>query len=315
MRTLVLGGAGYIGSHVIRALEGEILVYDNLSTGHAEILNDVNLVIGDLGDTTYLKEVMSDFSPDAVIHLASSIDVGESTKLPMKYYRNNLINSIHVVEAMKELGIDNLIFSSSAAVYGNIDKIATEDDPVRPINPYAVSKAVFERILRDSGLKYVALRYFNAAGADPLGRTGEMHDQETHLIPRVIHGILSDGIRVYGTDYPTPDGTCIRDYVHVCDIANVHVLAMKYLLNGGQSEIFNVGYGSGYSVKQIIEMVFDVTNQSTVVVCDPRRSGDPAMLVASPAKIMRVLGWKPQYADIRQIISDAWRWEVKRYGT
>jgi UDP-glucose 4-epimerase len=321
MRIAVTGGAGYIGSHVVAAL-GEagfdILVYDNLSTGHSDAVLSGRLVVGDLGDKPLLERTLTDFQPDAVMHFAAFIQVGESVQDPLKYYRNNTGNTINLLDAMQKAGVHRFIFSSTAAVYGTPEIIPIpEDAPIAPINPYGRSKAVIENVLRDlsrSGhLRYVSLRYFNAAGADPQARIGERHNPETHLIPLILKTAKGDrpSIGINGTDYPTADGTCIRDYIHVMDLADAHVRSVEHLLKGKESDVFNCGYGHGYSVREVIETARRVTGGEFKVIESPRREGDPPLLVAATAKIRELLDWRPRYDDLTAIIRSAWEWEQK----
>ena len=322
MKTLITGGAGYIGSHVVKQL-GEkgydILTVDNLSTGHKEAVLYGKLEILDLSDKEKLKEVIKNFSPDAVMHFAASIEVAESVKNPLKYYRNNTANTLNLLEVLKELGIDKFIFSSTAAVYGEPENVPIkETESLNPINPYGKSKAFVENILKDMsnayGFRYVSLRYFNVAGADPEGRIGESHNPETHLIPLILKTAKGEreNIKIFGTDYPTPDGTAIRDYIHVEDLANAHIVALEYLLNGGESDVFNCGYGHGYSVREVVEAAKKVTGIDFPVEETDRRPGDPAILVADNSKLLKKLNWKPKYDDIEYIIKTAWDWELNK---
>ena len=325
MRVLVTGGAGYIGSHVVKLLGErgyEVLTYDNLSTGHDWAVLYGRLVVGDLAYKDKLREVFGEFKPDAVMHFAAYIVVPESVKEPLKYYRNNVVNTINLLEVMEEFGVNKFIFSSSAAVYGIPEKIpVSEGAPLNPINPYGETKATVERILRDlsnSGkdFRYVSLRYFNVAGADPEGKIGFAYPNPTHLIIRAVKTAKGEfeKLEIYGTDYPTPDGTCIRDYIHVVDLADAHIVALEYLLEGGQSDVFNCGYGHGYSVKEVVETVKRVTGRDFKVVEAPRREGDPPVLVADSKKIRERLGWEPKYDDLKFIVKTAWEWEVKGRG-
>ena len=321
MKVFITGGAGYIGSHVVKALgeKGyEILVYDNLSTGHKEAVLYGKLVKGDLADKEFLKRTLQEFKPDAVMHFAASIEVAESVKNPLKYYRNNTANTLNLLEAMQELGINKFIFSSTAAVYGNPEKIPVKEDaPINPINPYGQSKAFVEKILKDlseanKDFNYVSLRYFNVAGADPEGRIGQSYQNATHLITRALKTAKGEYEKLYifGTDYPTPDGTCIRDFIHVDDLADAHILALEYLNQGGKSDIFNCGYGHGYSVKEVVETAKKVTGIDFPVEETGRREGDPAVLVADSKKLKKTLGWKPKYDNLEFIIKTAWNWEL-----
>ncbi len=321
MKILVTGGAGYIGSHIIAVLGekgDEVLVYDNLSTGFRDSLLYGKLVVGDLNNRKLLEKTLDAFKPDAVMHFAAFIQVGESVKKPLKYYLNNSVNTINLLDAALNAGVSNFIFSSTAAVYGNPDDVPiTEEAPIRPINPYGQSKAFIETVLRDLSLatdfRYVSLRYFNAAGADSQARIGERHTPETHLIPLILKAAKGerDSIIVNGTDYATRDGTCIRDYIHVLDLADAHILALDYLCEGGASDVFNCGYGHGHSVREVIEAARLVTGRTIIVSESGRREGDAPVLVAESAKLRRCLNWKPQYDDLSYIIKTAWEWERK----
>ena len=324
---LVTGGAGYIGSHTVLALQDQgyqIIILDNLIYGHRELIEtllQVKLIIGDINDAELLNNIFSSHNIAAVIHFAAYAYVGESIQNPKKYYRNNVVGSLNLLEAMVDHRINKIVFSSTCATYGIPDTIPIlETQLQRPINPYGASKLAVERMLLDFsqayGLKAVIFRYFNAAGADPQGRLGEDHDPETHLIPLILYTALGrrTQINIYGTDYPTPDGTCIRDYIHVSDLANAHVLGLEYLLNGGQSDIFNLGNGHGFSVKEIIDTARLVTGCSISVIEGDRRPGDPPVLVGSNAKAQQILGWRPKYPLAKEILSHAWAWHQKRHG-
>lgn len=321
MKILVTGGAGYIGSHVVKALGlkgDEILVYDNLSTGHEWAILYGRLVKGDLSDTNYLDTVIREFKPEAIMHFAALIQVEESVREPLKYYRNNIFNTLNLLEVMERNKIKNLVFSSTAAVYGIPRDIPiNEDSPLNPINPYGSSKATVERILGDlsnaSDFRYISLRYFNVAGADPEARIGQAYGQSTHLITRALKAAKGefDRLQIFGTDYPTPDGTCIRDYIHVDDLANAHSLTLKYLLEKGTSRVFNCGYGFGYSVREVVNAVKEVTGRNFTVEETERRKGDPPILVADSSRLKRELKWKPMHADLEYIIKTAWEWEKK----
>ncbi len=322
MNVLVTGGAGYIGSHVLKALDEKgfnIIVYDNLSKGHEEAVLAGKLIIGDLEDEDLLNRVFRDNKIDAVMHFAAFIEVGESVKEPLKYYQNNTANTINFLKIMGNNDVNKFIFSSTAAVYGNPETVPIpETESIKPINPYGQSKAFVEKVLEDSSkakdFKYVSLRYFNAAGADPLGRIGESHNPETHLIPLILKTAKGEreSIKIFGIDYPTPDGTCIRDYIHVDDLADIHVRALEHLLNGGESDVFNCGYGYGYSVKEVVETAKKVTEIDFKVEEAPRREGDPAILVADSTKLKTKFGWIPKYNDLEYIIQTAWNWELNK---
>jgi len=324
-RILVTGGAGYIGSHVVKALGErgyEVLTYDNLSTGHPWAVLYGDLVVGDLLDLPLLEKTLEAFRPQAVMHFAAHIVVPESVAQPLKYYVNNVQGSINLLRCMVRLGIRKLIFSSSAAVYGVPEEIPIgEECPLNPINPYGQTKAVMEKVLEDMAaaeeLDYVSLRYFNVAGAAMDGRLGEGKENTTHLITLATRTAAGKRpyLSIFGSDYPTPDGTCIRDYIHVEDLAEAHILALEYLLSGGESQVFNCGYGRGYSVLEVIEAAKKVTGVDFPVRYEGRRPGDPPVLVARAEKIKGVLGWKPRYQDLEKIIASAWRWELKRQGT
>ena len=322
---LVTGGAGYIGSHAVLALQRagyEAIVLDNLSSGHRELLEplQVELIVGDTIDRPLLDQIFQTREIAAVMHFAADIAVGESVTDPAKYYRNNVAATLSLLEAMVAASIKAFVFSSSCALYG-VPKFVplTEDHPFDPISPYATTKWMVEKILNDFDVAYdfrsVAFRYFNASGADPEGLLGEDHAPETHLIPLVLLTALGqrDSIAILGTDYPTPDGTCIRDYIHVSDLAQAHVLGLKYLLDGGNSEVFNLGNGSGFSVREVIETARKITGKEINVVERDRRPGDPPILVGSSEKAQRVLGWQPQFAALETILNHAWQWHQKRH--
>lgn len=320
-RIFVTGGAGYIGSHMVAALTEkgfEVLVYDNLSTGHRDAVLSGKLVIGDLSDNALLSKSIREFKPDAVMHFAAFIQVGESVKEPLKYYQNNAVNAVNLLGAMKDHRVDKFIFSSTAAVYGHPKNIPiTEEEPVSPINPYGSSKAFVENILKDMeaahGLRSVSLRYFNAAGADPLSRMGERHDPETHLIPLVLKTASGERkeVAIHGTDYNTPDGTCIRDYIHVMDLVDAHLRALQYLVEGNPSDTFNCGYGHGYSVREVINISRAVTGKVIPITESVRREGDPPVLVSDNMKIRQKLNWVPRHDDLEYIVRTAWEWEKR----
>jgi len=314
---LVVGGAGYIGSHQVKCLlenDYRVVIYDNLSTGFKKLILSDNFIKGDLKDTKNLEETIDKFKPDAVMHFAAFTSVGESVKKPSKYYRNNLVNVINLLDVMVKNGVNNFIFSSSAAVYGVPENIPiTEEETKNPINPYGRTKLMVERVLKDYekayGLKYTALRYFNAAGADEKGEIGEMHDPETHLIPIVLKTALGerDIIYIFGNDYDTRDGTCVRDYIHVNDLADAHLKALERLFAGGESISLNLGSGEGYSVKEIIDYSKKITGIDFKVDVTERREGDPPILVADSSRAEKILGWKREYT-LEDIISTAWKW-------
>jgi UDP-glucose 4-epimerase len=324
---LVTGGAGYIGSHAVLSLQQagyEVVVLDNLVYGHRDIAEkalQVELVVGDIGDRALLDRLFSSRTIAAVMHFAAYAYVGESVENPAKYYRNNVAGTLTLLEAMVAASVPCIVFSSTCATYGVPETVPIpEDHPQNPINPYGATKLMVERILSDfdvaHGLRSVRFRYFNAAGADPSGRLGEDHSPETHLIPLVLQTALGkrDSISIFGTDYPTPDGTCIRDYIHVTDLAEAHVLGLKYLLEGGASAVFNLGNGNGFSVKEVIETARSITGKPIAAVECDRRPGDPPMLVGSSDSARRVLGWTPQYADLAKIVTHAWAWHQQRHG-
>ena len=317
---LVTGGAGYIGSHVVKELlyQGhKPIVYDNLQTGHRKAVKDTIFIEGDLTDSEKLRQTLHSYSIDSVMHFAADSLVGESVKEPLKYFNNNIKNSIQLLEILQEYGIKKLVFSSSAAVYGEPKRIPiSEDHPCAPTNPYGETKWIFEKVLQsfyETGkLNYISLRYFNAAGADPEGKLGEDHSPETHLIPIGLNAALNgDSIPIFGTDYETPDGTCIRDYIHVTDLAQAHILALEKLEEGGISGVYNLGNGNGYSVREVIETIRKITGKKIVSVESPRRPGDPARLVASSEKIGEELGWVPRNPDLETIVETAWQWHRK----
>lgn len=320
-KILVTGGAGYIGSHAVKALAKkgyDVVTVDNLSTGFKEAVKYGRFYQNDLLDREGLLKIMAMERPDAVMHFAAMIIVPESVAKPLAYYQNNVAGTVVLLEVMQELGIDKLIFSSTAAVYGVPDVLPiSEVAATAPINPYGHSKHMMEQVMSDcalaSGLRYVALRYFNVAGADPEGELGERKVNATHLITvatRAAAGKLT-GLTVFGTDYPTPDGTCIRDYIHVSDLAEVHVKALGYLLAGGESSVFNCGYGRGYSVLEVEEAVKRVTGRDFLVTFAGRRAGDPPVLVADSSQLRKKLAWRANYDNLDFIIRTAWEWEQK----
>ena len=316
-KIFVTGGAGYIGSHVVKAL-GEagyqVLTYDNLSTGNRWAVLHGDLVVGDLNDRQLLTDTLRNFQPDAVMHFAAFIEVAESVTNPLKYYRNNTLNALQLLEVLRELGIGRYIFSSTAAVYGEPRSVPIpEDHPKAPESPYGRTKLTVEQILDDMrrahGLESVSLRYFNAAGADPSGEIGERHDPETHLIPLVLAAAADPQrtIRVFGADYPTPDGTCVRDYIHVIDLAQAHILALENLERHPAGK-YNLGNGEGYSVLEVVRAAENVTGRAIPVREAPRRPGDAAVLVASSALAKAELGWNPQHGELEGIVRSAWEW-------
>lgn len=319
MSVLVAGGAGYIGSHVVRALveRGEdVVVVDSLKTGHREaIAPEARFYEGDIRDPEFLDSVFEKEDIESVIHFAASSLVGVSMKEPLEYYDNNLFGTLRLLQAMDRAGCGRIVFSSTAATYGEPESVPIrEDDRTQPTNPYGETKLTMEKLFfwdsQAGGPKYVSLRYFNACGAAEDGSIGEDHHPETHLIPLILQVPLGkrEKISVFGDDYPTKDGTCIRDYIHVEDLADAHLLALDYLRDGNESDIFNLGSGEGFSVLEMIDSARDVTGHDIPIEIAPRRAGDPAVLIASSEKARKVLGWKPKKDDIRVIIEDAWRW-------
>ncbi len=319
---LVTGGAGYIGSHNVKFLceKGyDVVVVDDLSGGFPDAVPEGCLVKGNIGDSRLLDEMFGEYNFAAVMNFASFIEVGASVKYPSSYYQNNVGNTLVLLDAMVRHGVKHFVFSSTAAIFGNPDySPIDENHPKAPINPYGRSKWVVEQLLADYeqayGLKSVCLRYFNAAGADPDGELGERHEPETHLIPLVLQAASGrrDRITVFGNDYETDDGTCVRDYIHVVDLAQAHWLALEYLERKNQSTAFNLGNGNGYSIRQVIETVREVTGRKFCVEEGPRRAGDPAVLVADSQQARSELGWKPEYSDLTDIIRHAWNWEMKK---
>jgi len=321
-KILVTGGAGYIGSHTVKKLGEagyEVIIYDNLSTGSAEAILYGELFQGELNDKNRLEQVFKQHNFDAVIHFAASISVPESLEKPLDYYSNNTSNVINVLQCCKKFNVNQFVFSSTAAVYGEVQESPVEESsPTLPINPYGKSKLMSETIIRDyarsSDLKYVILRYFNVAGADSSGKIGQMGKKAAHLIKVGCDAAL--GIRpsasIYGTDYPTPDGTGIRDYIHVEDLAMAHVDALAYLEKESTSQILNCGYGTGYSVKEVLSKVKEISGTDFTVVETPRREGDPACVIASGKKIREIIGWNPQHNSLDEIVSSALAWEEKK---
>lgn len=324
---LVTGGAGYIGSHAVLALQRsgyDVIILDNLVYGHKDLVENVlktELIIGDTNDRALLDQLFESRKIDAVMHFSAYAYVGESVTNPDKYYRNNVIGTLTLLEAMKAASINKFVFSSTCATYGVPQTVPIpEDHPQNPINPYGATKLMVERILSDFNVAYdfrsVCFRYFNAAGADPDGLLGEDHNPETHLLPLTLLTALGkrESISIFGTDYPTPDGTCIRDYIHVTDLATAHILGLEYLLKGGNTTVFNLGNGNGFSVKEVIDAARKVTGKEIKAVECDRRPGDPPSLVGSGEKARQILGWNPQYPDIETIITHAWQWHQKRQG-
>lgn len=317
MDVLVVGGAGYIGSHAVARLIAEghrVVVIDNLSRGHAAAVPADTLVRGDLHDADFVADTLRDNAIDVVMHFAAFAEVGESVKDPASYYQNNVVAALSLLEAMRRADVKNIVFSSTTATYGQPDKVPiAESTPQNPINPYGFTKLVIERALADYahayGFAYAALRYFNAAGAHPDGHIGEHHDPESHLIPIVLQVALGqrEHVTIFGDDYPTPDGTCIRDYIHVDDLADAHLRAMERL-EPGKGICVNLGTGNGISVREIVDACRDVTGQEIPVVMGDRRDGDPAKLVADAALASELLGWKAKYTDVKKIVDTAWRW-------
>jgi UDP-glucose 4-epimerase len=319
-KILVTGGAGYIGSHTTYFLQKSghsVVVVDNLSYGHERVVPSGLLRVIDLRDTEKLVALMRQEHFDAVIHFAAFISVGESTQAPEKYFTNNTAGSLSLFEAMLQSDLKRVVFSSTAAAYGIPERDPiTEDLPFAPINPYGESKVMTEKILewldRYREFRSIRLRYFNACGAEPEAGLGEMHDPETHLIPLILQAVRTGKpVTLFGDDYPTPDGTCIRDYIHVSDLAEAHVLAVEHLLNGGASNVFNVGTGHGHSVKEVLESVERVTGKKVPHTVGPRREGDPPRLVANSQKLQTTLGWKPTRTDLDRIVDDAWTFATR----
>jgi len=317
---LIVGGAGYIGSHTNKALTSRgyrTLVFDNLISGHRELVKWGSFILGDLDNKEQLGLLFRHYPIKAVLHFAAYAFVGESIENPQKYYLNNVRNSLHLLEVMLEYGVRHLIFSSSCATYGHPVEIPiTERHPENPVSPYGRSKLMVDNIIRDYSaaypLKCVSLRYFNASGADPDAESGEWHEYETRLIPLVLDAAAgrSGDIKVFGSDYETRDGTCVRDYIHVADLASAHVAALEYLLNGGRSDIFNLGNGQGFTVREVIERARIITGKNINIMDMQRRPGDPAILIGSADKAKRVLHWNTRYSDLDTILKTAWRWHT-----
>jgi UDP-glucose 4-epimerase len=324
---LVTGGAGYIGSHAVFTLQQagyKVLILDNLVYGHKDLVDQIlktELIQGSTLDQPLLKAIFSQHEIAAVMHFAAYTYVGESVTNPSKYYESNVVGTLRLLDAMVEAGVKHFVFSSTCATYGMPQFLPiTETHPQNPINPYGMTKLMVEQILTDYDKAYdlhsVRFRYFNAAGAHPDGLLGEDHNPESHLIPLVLQTALGlrPSISIYGTDYPTPDGTCIRDYIHVCDLADAHILGLEYLLNGGESAVFNLGNGNGFSVREVIDAAIRVTGRTIPVVETERRPGDSSELVGSSQRAREILGWNPKYNDIDTILAHAWQWHQHRHG-
>ena len=323
MKVLVVGGAGYIGSHMLKYLAQhgcDVTTFDNLSTGYRDSVHFGSFIQGDLADKKTLINTLTDSRFEAVMHFASFIQVGESVSAPAKYYQNNLINTLNLMDAMVETGTNNLIFSSTAAIFGEPQFVPIgEAHPQQPINPYGRTKLMVEQVLKDYdlayGLRSICLRYFNAAGADPEGLLGERHEPETHLIPLILQAASGrrPHISVFGRDYDTPDGTCIRDYIHIVDLCQAHWLALSSLTAGETSQAYNLGNGEGFSVQQVIDAAQRVTGKKFEIQETKRRLGDPARLIADSSEIRKKLNWQPKYPEIDTIINHAWQWEKRHY--
>ncbi len=319
---LVTGGAGYIGSHYVlfeRARGSQVVVLDNLVNGHRDAVLDAPLIDGDIANRATLREIIRDHKVDSVVHFAAFASVGESVSNPERYYNNNVAGTLAVLDSMVEHEVKHFVFSSSCATYGNPVYVPMDEDhPQSPINPYGESKYICEKMMaaydQAHGLRFASLRYFNAAGADPDGRIGESHEPESHLIPLILQVAQGkrENITVFGTDYDTPDGTCIRDYVHIMDLAQAHALALDRLRGGAPSSFFNLGTEHGHSVQEVIRLCDQVTGRPIKVLKGPRRVGDPPRLVATASKAKSILGWKPRYTGLRETIETAWNWEQNR---
>ena len=315
---LIVGGAGYIGSHLNKEISKKgikTVIFDNLSYGHRDFIKWGTFEQGDLGNIEDIRSVFRKYPIEAVMHFAAFTYVGESVEDPQKYYMNNVKNTLNLLQVMLEENVKYFVFSSTCATYGNPVEIPiTESHPQNPINPYGKGKLMVETILKDYsdayGLKYASLRYFNAAGADPDGEIGELHDPETHLIPLILDVAAGkrEDVKIFGTDYDTSDGTCIRDYIHVTDLAEAHILALEYLQNGGDSNVFNLGNGNGFSVKEVIETAEKITGKDIKAVEADRRPGDPPILVGSSKKAKEMLKWNPKYDELSKIVETAWNW-------
>lgn len=323
MQILVVGGAGYIGSHMVKMLCAnghDVITFDNLVAGFRDAVVGGTFIAGDLNDPHAINQVFESNNIDAVMHFASHIQVGESIQDPAKYYENNVTNTLNLLNAMVQHRVQTFIFSSTAAIFGEPEYVPIDEQhPKSPINPYGMTKLMIEHILKDYdrayNLKSVCLRYFNAAGADPEGELGERHQPETHLIPLILQAASGrrDSIKVFGTDYDTADGTCIRDYIHIVDLCQAHYLALEQLLNGADSMAFNLGNGNGYSINEVVAMVKQITGRDFNVEPEDRRPGDPASLVADSTLARAELAWKPVYADLESIVEHAWNWEVSHF--
>jgi UDP-glucose-4-epimerase GalE len=321
MKILVTGGAGYVGSHVCKLLAGagyEPVTYDNMVRGHRASVRWGPLEVGDLTDQSRLREVIQRYRPISVMHFAALASVGESVSDPALYYRNNVVGTLTLLDSLRESSTRTLVFSSTCATYGTPVRVPiSEDHPQEPINPYGIGKLTVERALRDYsaayGLRSISLRYFNAAGADPEGEIGESHDPETHAIPLAIVAATGKGppFKILGTDYPTPDGSAVRDYIHVWDLAEAHLAALSHLLNGGATDAFNLGTGTGTSVRELLAAVERVAGRAVPVVHCPRRQGDPPVLVADARRAVENLGWRPRYRHIDEIVRTAWHWHSR----
>jgi UDP-glucose 4-epimerase len=318
---LVTGGAGYIGSHVVKELRragSPCVVLDNLVRGHRELVSGADVVVGDIGDDSLVRRTIQEYGVTAVMHFAAYAYVGESVSDPLMYYENNVTRTIRLLRSMVDTDVRMLVFSSTCATYGFPEATPiTETHPQRPINPYGATKLMVERILQDMGrahgIRSVVFRYFNAAGADPAGAIGEWHVPETHLIPLTLQAATGqrDDVDIYGTDYPTPDGTCIRDYIHVTDLAQAHMLGLHYLQSGAPGDAFNLGNGNGFSVREVIAAAERVTGRAVRSITGPRRPGDPPVLVGSASKAREVLGWRPKFDTLDAIIDTAWKWQSR----
>ena len=320
MKILVAGGAGYIGSHMVKQLAAagnDVITLDNLSFGHADAVKYGEFIEGDLGDNSVLDDIFESGSIDAVMHFAGFIQVGESVTRPSMYYHNNVVNTLALLDAMLRHEVKNFIFSSTAAIFGEPDYTPIDEKHNRqPINPYGHSKLMIEQILDDYdkayGLRATCLRYFNAAGADPDGELGERHNPETHLIPLILQAASGrrKDIKIFGNDYPTDDGTCVRDYIHINDLCEAHSLALQRMVEKDQSARYNLGNGKGFSVKEVIDVAKQVSGKNFKVTMEPRRAGDPAVLVADASLAKQELNWQPKFADLRDIVKTAWDWEI-----